>query len=198
MNLVLVDAGNLHHGRKRYGKKAATDAKKQSLDARKRQRSEKLNGCAAALVGRDVHRALQAVQHSADDVHTHAAPGNLGHLGGGAKTRLENQVESFGVRKALSFVSFQNSFFHGQRANLREVDAPAVIAYLDYHLRALVISVQINRAASGLAGGDALFGMLHAVIDGVSNQVHKWFGERVENALVEVGILPGDFQRDVL
>src|SRR5438046_6561184 len=36
------------------------------------------------------------------------------------------------------------------------------------------------------------------MIDGISNEVHQRFGEGIENALIEVGVLPGDFQRNIL
>ena len=62
---------------------------------------------------------------------------------------------------------------------------------------ALVIRVEIDRAARGFAGGDAVFGAFDAVVDGVAHDVHQRLCERVENALVEVGILAGKIESDV-
>ena len=36
------------------------------------------------------------------------------------------------------------------------------------------------------------------MVDGVSNEMHEGLGKRVKDALVEIGVLPGDFQRDIL
>ena len=81
---------------------------------------------------------------------------------------------------------------------MREIDAAAVIAHFDDDLGALMIGVEIDRAARGLAGGDAFFGVLDAVVDGVANEVHQRLGERVENALVEISVLAGEFESHVL
>src|SRR2546430_11264535 len=48
---------------------------------------------------------------------------------------------------------------------------------------------QINGAARGLCGSEALFGRAYAVIHGVSNQVHQRLGEGIQNAFIEVGVL---------
>src|ERR1700722_11863223 len=82
-------------------------------------------------------------------------------------------------------------------ANLREIDAAAVVPNFDDDLRALMVCVEINRAACGFAGGDAIFGAFDAVIDGVAHDVHQRLGERIENALVEIGVLAGEVESDV-
>ncbi len=111
----------------------------------------------------------------------------------GSKIRLSTSLSG----QALGVFGFQQAALHGLLANLREVDAAAIVANFDDDLRALVIRVEINRAARGFAGGDAVFGAFDAVIDGVAHDVHQRLGERVENALVEIGVLAGEVESDV-
>ena len=77
------------------------------------------------------------------------------------------------------------------------IHAAAVVAHFDDDLRALMKGIEINGAARGLAGSEALIGRLDAVIDGVAHEVHERFGERIQNALVEIGVLSGDLQSHV-
>ena len=61
-----------------------------------------------------------------------------------------------------------------------------------------MIGVEGDGAASGLSSGEALIGRLDAMVDGVADEVRERFAESVENALVEIGVFAGNFQRDVL
>src|SRR5260370_6358082 len=59
-------------------------------------------------------------------------------------------------------------------------------------------SIEIDSAAGGFGGSKAIVRGFDAVGDGVSNEMHEGLGKRVKDALVEIGVLPGDFQRDIL
>ena len=144
-----------------------------------------------------MNAALEAVHHGSNNVHADAAARNFRDFSGGAEAGLENQVERVLVAHAFGFFRLDNSFFDRVGANQREIYSAAVITDFDHHLSALMIGVQINGAARGLCGSEALFGRAYAVIHGVSNQVHQRLGEGIQNAFIEVGVLPGNFQRDV-
>src|SRR5215467_10689856 len=60
-----------------------------------------------------------------------------------------------------------------------------------------MVRVEIKGAARGFTGRDTVFGAFDAVINSVAHDVHQRFGERVENALVEIGVLTGEVERDV-
>ena len=79
----------------------------------------------------------------------------------------------------------------------REIDAVAVIADLDDHLVALMIGIEADGSFGRFTGGSALQRRLDPVIDGVAQQVHHGLGQRVQNALVEVGILALDDDVDL-
>src|SRR2546429_5248889 len=127
-----------------------------------------------------MNAALEAVHHGANTVHADAAARNFRDFSGGAEAGLENQVERVLVAHAFGFFRLDNSFFDRVGANQREIYSAAVITDFDHHLSALMIGVQINGAARGLCGSEALFGRAYAVIHGVSNQVHQRLGEGIQ------------------
>src|SRR5260221_14584851 len=141
-----------------------------------------------------VNGALEAVQNRTDNVHANAAAGDFGNFAGGAEARLKNQIGNFRVEQAAHFFGLHQPLLDGFFANAIEIQAMAIIANFDDHLGALVKRIQENRAASAFAGGDTVFAGFDAVIDGIANQVSHGFGEGVENALIEVGVLSGELQ----
>ena len=144
---------------------------------------------AAIPAGTDVNGAFEAIHDGADDVHADAATRNFGDFGCGAEAGLKDQVHDFVFGKALRVFGFEDAALHGVLANLCEVDATAVVADFDDHLRTLMIGVEIDRAARGFAGGDTLLGAFDAMIDGVAHDVHQRLGERIEDTFVEIGVL---------
>ena len=60
-----------------------------------------------------------------------------------------------------------------------------------------MVGVQADRAARGFFGGDALFGRLDAVVHGVADEVRQRLAERIQDALVEIGGLPGQLQSNI-
>src|SRR5256884_5678571 len=127
-----------------------------------------------------MNAALEAVHHGSNNVHADAAARNFRDFSGGAEAGLEHQVERVLVAHAFGFFRLDNSFFDRVGANQREIYSAAVITDFDHHLSALMIGVQINGAARGLCGSEALFGRAYAVIHGVSNQVHQRLGEGIQ------------------
>src|SRR5215469_6085212 len=117
--------------------------------------------------------AFESVYHGSNNVHADAAARNLRDFCGGAEAGLENQAERVLAAHAFGFLRLNYSFFDRVSANQREIDSAAVITDFDHHLSALMIGVQINGTACGLSSSEALFGRAHAVIHGVSNQVHQ-------------------------
>ena len=133
-----------------------------------------------------------------DDVETDAASGDFGDFVGGAEAGRENQLETFELVELLGFLGGDNSALDGAADDFFAVEPFAVVGDFDHDLIAVVIGVQADRAARGFSGRLALRGRFDAVVGGVADQVRQRIGERVENALVEVGVLSGDFERDVL
>ena len=152
-----------------------------------------------ALTGKAAHAdgALEAVHHGLDDIHADAAPADFGDLAGGAQTGLEDEIESVAVADAGGLLGADDALRDRLLDDHREIDAVAIIADLDDHLVALMIGVEADGSFGRFTGGSALQRRLDAVIDGVAQQVHHGLGQRVQNALVEVGILALDDDVDL-
>ena len=78
-----------------------------------------------------------------DDVHAHAAAGNIGDLLGGGETRFENEGEYF-VLAEIRAVANQ-TFCLPSFENSRAVQAPAIVGDFDDDLAALMIGQQYGR-----------------------------------------------------
>jgi hypothetical protein len=145
-----------------------------------------------------VHCALELVKNAPHDVHADASAGYFGDFRGGAEAWLENQVERFLVGKTGSFVGRDEALLNRLLADKRGVNAAAIIAHLDDDLRALMEGVECYGAARGLARSETLVGGLDAVVYGVAHEMHKRLVERVEDALVEIGVFTRNVQGHVL
>jgi len=145
-----------------------------------------------------VNGALEAVEDGADDIHADAATRNFGYLGSGAESRLENKIERFLVGQALGLFGFQDSLLNSAGPQGDRINAPAIVTDFDNNLRALVISIEIDRAASWLAGGQTFISGLNAMVHGVANQMHERFSKGIENALIEICVLAGKFESHIL
>jgi len=197
VDFLIVDARDFDDGGKRNGEQATSDAEEKRLNAGQRERNAELDVGAFAFAGGDVDRALKAIKDGADNVHANPAAGNFGDFAGGAETRFENQVHDVLIREASGVVCFDDAVADGVLADVIKVNAAAVVADFDDDLGALMVGVERNGAARGLAGAETFVGGLDAVVDGVADEVSERLRERVEDALVEIGVFAGDFQGDV-
>ncbi len=78
------------------------------------------------------------------------------------------------------------------------IDAAAVVHDFDHDLIALVVGVQRNGATRGFSCGGAFGGRFDAVVGRIADQMRERLGECVQNAFIEIGVLPGNFQGDIL
>src|SRR5215469_558917 len=177
---------------------AAPDAEQQRLNAGQRKRNEQAEGCAFSGLAFDFGGTLESFERGLDDVKPHAAAGNFSDFIGGAQARRENQLKRLGLVQSRRFIAGHESAFYGTLDNLFAVQAATVIGNFDYDLVALVVCIQPNRAARRLFSGDALRRRLDSVIGGIAYDVRERLGERVEDAFVEVRILAGDLESNIL
>src|SRR5437660_7253511 len=136
-----------------------------------------------------MYSSLEAVENSSNDIHTDATARNFRYFRSSAEARFENKIEGFLIGQTLGLFGFNDSFFNGVGAQLSGVHATAIIANFNDHLRALVISVEVDGATRGLSNCKALVGRLDTMIHGVADEVHERFSKRVKNALVEIRVL---------
>ena len=74
-------------------------------------------------------------------------------------------------------------------ADAVDVDAGAVIGHLDDYLAALMERAQEQASFGGLAGGEALLRQLDTMIDRVAHDVGQGIADRLDEGLVELGLL---------
>src|SRR5712692_6021787 len=198
VNLGIRNASDFHDRGERDSKKTAADAEQQCLNTRKSERRTKLNCCAAALLRRNMNGTLEAAEYGSNDIHADAPARNFRHFRSGAESRLENEIENFLPGQALGRFRFQDFLFNGARAQLSRVDTPTVVADFNDHLGALMIGVEIDGTACGLAGSQALAGRLDTMVNRITDEMHERLGKTVENALIEVSVLAREFQGHIL
>ncbi len=58
--------------------------------------------------------------------------------------------------------------------------------------------LEVHGARGGLAGSDARFRLLDAVVDAVAHQVHQRVADALEHRLVELGLLARELEVDLL
>src|SRR5260370_27976208 len=78
------------------------------------------------------------------------------------------------------------------------IDPATVIGDFDYDLVPLVVGLEAHRSLSRLAGADTLGRRLNAMIHTVADEMGQRFGEHIEDALIEIGVLSGANQGDFL
>ena len=194
MNFGFHGAGNLAHRVQRDGIQALFHPEHQGLDDGQRERELQTEGCALAHVSFHVDRGFQPLEHALHHVHSDAASGNFGDFFCGAESGAEDEVQGLAFGQARRFFRRHHSQFERFGANFLGVDAAAIVADLDHHLIALVIGIQLDLSPRRLAQAPAFLGRFNAVADRVPHQMRQGFGDGVENAFVEVGLLTGEFQ----
>src|SRR4029077_7923736 len=128
-------------------------------------------------------------KHALHYVHPHPSTRNFRDYFGGTESGTEDEVQCFRLGQARRFFHGRHSQFDRFAANLLRVDAPAIVANLDHHLIALVIGIQPDLPSRWLALTPALLSRFDSVSYRVPIQMRQWFGDGVENAFIEVGLL---------
>ena len=145
VDFLLVDARDFDDRRERHRKEAAADAEEKRLNAGESQRGAELKGRATRFLRGNVNGSLEFVEDAADNVHANTAAGHFGDFRGGAETGFENEIERFLIREARSFFGLDDALLDGLLADLRGIDAAAVVAHFDDNLRSLMIGVESKR-----------------------------------------------------
>ena len=106
--------------------------------------------------------------------------------------KISSRVSASLIRAASS-VEY-NSQLDRLGADFLHIDAAPIVTDLDHHLIALMQGMQPDLSSRWLAQTPALLRRFNAVTDCIANQMGERFGNRVENALVEVGFLSAEFK----
>ena len=198
VHIAFGQAGNFHDGRNRHGVEAAGHVKQERLNAGERERNHQAEGGAFADFAFDLDVAFQIVEGGFHHVESDAAAGNFSDFVGGAEAGSKKQIVRFGFVEAAAIFFLQDAALDRRANHFFAIDAAAIVHDFDHDLIALVIGVERYRAARGFSGSGAFGGGFDAVVGGIADQMRERLGERVQNAFVEIGVLPGNFQGDIL
>src|SRR5205085_3187063 len=102
---------------------------------------------------------------------------------------MKDEVQSVRLGKAGRVRCADDAGLDGSLDDFFPVDAASIVTDLDYDLVALVISVERHRTLGWLSGADALGRRFNPVIYGVADKMGQRFGQHVEDALIEIGVL---------
>src|SRR5580704_11690818 len=198
MDVSLVGASDLSHRIQRNGIQTLFDPEQQGFDDGECQWQLQAECGPLPRAAEDVYRALEAMQDALHDVQTNAAAGNFGDLIRSAESRAEDEIHNVRFAEPAGFFPFQQTSFYGSRLDLLRVDAAAVVADFHDDLIALMVSLETDGSLGRFTSASALFGAFNAVSNRIPNQVRHWFGDGIQQALVQGSVLPIQNQIDLL
>ncbi len=183
---ALVAAHHLEQARLRDRVGLSAALHDQRRDDREGERDLDLDVRALADAAVHVDRTADALDVGLHDVHAHAASGDVRDALRRGEARDEDQSEHLAVGHARELfggreVAVERALLDGGR-----VDADAVVDDLDVDHPAFVERAQRERALLGLSA--AQLGALDAVVDGVAHEVGERVLDRLDDALVELGV----------
>ena len=148
----------------------------------------------------DADRAADPLDVGLDDVHADTAAGDVGDLGGGGESGLEDHrhdVAPVHLRRPGIGADAGRSRRPSRRFGSTSRPAPSSeTSTVD--VPTLVVGPQRQGALGPLAGGDPPLGLLDAVVDGVAHQVGQRVLDRLQQAAVELGLLALHDELDLL
>ncbi len=146
----------------------------------------------------DLDGAADALDVGLHHVHADAAAGHVGHRRGGREAGPEDQREDIAAVHARQGVPGHDAALDRHPRDLVRVYAGAVVGDLDDDVSTLVVGAEGQHALRRLAEPQPLLGLLHAVVDGVADEVGERVLDRLEKAAVELGLPADHGQPDLL
>src|SRR5690606_37143694 len=131
-------------------------------------------------------------------VHADAAAADLGDGRFGGEARREDQVVRLFSGELGRRLRREQATTHRGLAERLGVDARPVVLDLDDDVLPLLIGVERERPRGGLLRELTDLRRLDSVIDGVADDVHQRIAELLDDELVDLGLLAGDDEADLL
>src|SRR5207244_1050846 len=158
------------------------------------QRQSQPGSRAFTGAGLDADAGLHALQNALHYVHAYATSGDLSDFLGGAEARTKYEIQGFHVAQPRGLLGCDQPHLDGFGPNSGRVDTPSIVSDFQNDLVALMVGVQLENSFGTLAHPLPLFRGFDAMADGIAYHVGKRFGNRVQDALVQVGFLSSQYQ----
>src|SRR5438270_5742874 len=140
-------------------------------------------------MGFNFYGSLQAMENALDNIQAYAPSRNLSDFVSGAESGAENQPADLCFAQPVGFLAAQDLFFEGFGLDLFGIDPAAIIPDLDNDLIALVVGIEPDGSPGWLSRTSPLCCVFNAMSDAVAYQMGQWFGDGVQQALIQIGIL---------
>lgn len=176
----------LENGRERQDEDVLTDPDREAVDDGHRERRAQPEPGPLAPFGRDVDASAELFDFSQHDVHAHA-PARQGRHGlRGRQAGGEDEAVDARRRDGLG----RPDDPHRSRAGEQRVsvETRAVVGDLDADAAVRLLDDEPYRPARRLAGREAHFGRLDAMIDGVADHVRERVSQLLGDARVDLDV----------
>ena len=183
-----VSTGTAKHVAVDFGEQAGQD----------RERQRQLDGDRRSLAGAAIEfdGAVDVLNLRTDDVHSHAAAGDLGDLLGSAQPGFPDQLIRLQIRERVGVGLRHQSLLHRLVANLDRIEPFAVVLDLDHDAIASMHRVERDGAFGRLAGRHADLRQFDAVVGRIADDVNQRIAELVDHSLVELGVFAVNHEAD--
>ena len=165
---------------------------------REGQRKAQTDARAFAQLAINFDGAIELFHVGANDVHAHAAAGNVTDFFREAEAGEEDEVENFAGAHGGELFLGDEAFLDGFFGDAVVVHACAVIFDLDDDVVAFLASFDADRAARRLAALDARGRQFDAVIERIAKEVNERIDDLLGDGFVQLGIFSVDDQLDFL
>src|SRR5947208_4800152 len=142
MKITFIDACDLNHRSQRQGVEPLTRIEQQGLNDGQGERHLEIKRGSDARAGLDIDRSFEPLQHGLDYIHADAASRDLCDGFRSAEAGMEDEIKRFLFGKLCGLIPANNVRLDGPGDNLVTVDTAPLIADLNDHLIALVLSSQ--------------------------------------------------------
>src|SRR5579885_2056820 len=186
----------LHDVQQRDDEDLPPDADQLPVQNGQCQRQLDVEGGSPARLRREFNVAAQVVDVAPDDVHPHAAPGDVADLRGGGKTGLENEILDL-RRRQLLVLRHQTVFPRLGQYPFR-VQPGAVVADPDDDVAPLLMRADLDEPLRRLVSRQTRLRLFYAVIHRVAYQVDQRIGDLLQDGLVHLRAVAADLQLDLL
>ena len=171
LQLVRLELLDLLHHRRRQGVNFLAGTHQHGLRHGQGKRQIDAKDRPALLSGSRLDASAEAGDLAAHHIQTHTAPGNLGHLLSGGKSRLENHVDQ-SLRKNVA-VCRELADLDRMVANRFQIEAGPVITQGQHDFIAFLARLDADRPGLRLAGPNPVGRTFHAVGQGIAQQMFE-------------------------
>ena len=180
------------------GEAVAADGDDQGWNDGQGQGNLDLERRALAGLALQVDRTADLLDVGLDHVHADATTGDVRHLFRGRETGKEEQMGGFAVGHAGRLLGVDEASLERLGLDALGIDAGAVVDDLDVDLAPFMKGAQKQRAGGRLAPRHARIRFFDAVVHRVAHDVRERVLDRLDDRLVEFGLLALHFQAHFL